>query len=260
MTDWNHTLAELCQPFPTTSLKWRVGATTKDKTKAQALPYVDPRDYERRLDEVCPGAWHVAFIPWGDHKVICNLTIHTVTRASTGESSGDDFAPGTSAEAQAFKRACSKFGLGRYLYDLPAPWVDYDGKKLLRTPTLPSQAQTATTRTSTPTPQAQAPTTPQAQASTNHNPYVEPHEDDPDTLSRERAQAMHRELGKLGFKTEMHYIHAEHVTGRRIKSLTQLTDSEARGVYAFMQREAERLQAHGMRPYVSDEEAEALIN
>ena len=108
MTDWHKTLTELAQPFPETAIKWRVGATTKDKTKAQALPYVDPRDYERRLDEVCPGQWQVSFIPWGDSKVICNLTIHTVTRASTGESTGDDFAPGTSAEAQAFKRACSK--------------------------------------------------------------------------------------------------------------------------------------------------------
>lgn len=252
MTDWNKTLAELAQPFPQSAIKWRVGATTKDKTKAQALPYVDPRDYERRLDDVCPGAWQVSFIPWGDNKVICNLTIHNVTRASTGESSGDDFAPGTSAEAQAFKRACSKFGLGRYLYDLPAPWVDYDGKKLLRTPTLPRQTQTTHTATTTTT-------TPQAQAPTNHT-DTSNYPASEETLSRERAQAMHRELGKLGFKTEMHYIHAEHVTGRRIKSLTQLTDSEARGVYAFMQRESERLQAHGMRPYVSDEEAEALIN
>jgi hypothetical protein len=34
---------------------------------------------------------------------------------------------------------------------LPAPWVDYDGKKLLTTPTLPRQTQTTTTTT---TPQA----------------------------------------------------------------------------------------------------------
>src|SRR6516164_10771226 len=33
-----------------------------------------------------------------------------------------------SAEAQAFKRACSCFGLGRYFYDFDAPWVDIDEK------------------------------------------------------------------------------------------------------------------------------------
>ena len=32
----------------------------------------------------------------------------------------------TSADAQAFKRACSCFGLGRYFYDFPAIWVDLD--------------------------------------------------------------------------------------------------------------------------------------
>ena len=34
----------------------------------------------------------------------------------------------TSADAQAFKRACSCFGLGRYFYDFPATWVDLDPK------------------------------------------------------------------------------------------------------------------------------------
>ena len=33
-----------------------------------------------------------------------------------------------SFEAQAFKRACSCFGLGRYFYDFDAPWVDIDDK------------------------------------------------------------------------------------------------------------------------------------
>jgi hypothetical protein len=27
---------------------------------------------------------------------------------------------------QAFKRACAAFGLGRYRYNLPKPWVDED--------------------------------------------------------------------------------------------------------------------------------------
>jgi hypothetical protein len=34
----------------------------------------------------------------------------------------------TSAEAQAFKRACSCLGLGRYFYDFDPPWVDIDDK------------------------------------------------------------------------------------------------------------------------------------
>ena len=58
-----------------------------------------------------------------------HLTIASVTRSSTGEpdeqAERSEFA-GTAAEAQAFKRACSMFTVGRYLYHLPSVWVDYD--------------------------------------------------------------------------------------------------------------------------------------
>jgi hypothetical protein len=43
----------------------------------------------------------------------------------------------TSADAQAFKRACSCFGLGRYFYDFQAVWVDLDqNRQPVRTPAL----------------------------------------------------------------------------------------------------------------------------
>ena len=80
-------------------------------------------------------------MPWGDNRIICELTLHGVTRSSTGEESEGGFAPGTAAEAQAFKRACSKFGLGRYLYDIGIDWIDYDEdkKRLVKTPNLPDR-------------------------------------------------------------------------------------------------------------------------
>jgi len=47
----------------------------------------------------------------------------------------------TSADAQAFKRACSCFGLGRYFYDFPAVWVDLDEhRQPVRTPVLSAWA------------------------------------------------------------------------------------------------------------------------
>ena len=47
----------------------------------------------------------------------------------------------TAAEAQAFKRACACFGLGRYLYDLAGSWVDLDEKKqILSKPKFPEWA------------------------------------------------------------------------------------------------------------------------
>jgi hypothetical protein len=59
----------------------------------------------------------------------------------------------TRAEAQAFKRACSCFGLGRYFYDLPRTWVDLDeNRRPLEVPSLPEWARPkrASLRSATP--------------------------------------------------------------------------------------------------------------
>lgn len=212
--DWNAVNAALVAPFPNSSIQWRAGATTKDGKRAMALPYADSREYEKRLDEIAPGAWECSFQPWGENKVICRLTIFSVMRSSTGEATDDDgFAVGTAAEAQAFKRACSKFGLGRYLYDVPDYWVDYDKakKKLVgKLPTIQVAAPTVT-------------------------PPVAQHKEEgltaDGTLTNARAASMHKELGKLGIKTPEHYEWASKVTEREITSLTQLTGKEANEVY-----------------------------
>jgi hypothetical protein len=85
-----------------------------------------------RLDEVCGIDWSVIYEPWGEDRIICRLTIAGVTRSSTGETTDESERSeigGTVAEAQAFKRACAMFGLGRYLYDLPTIWVDFDAQR-----------------------------------------------------------------------------------------------------------------------------------
>ena len=135
--NWSTLLAQLAEPFPASSIHWRAGVVSRDKKRAQALPYAEPRVYEDRLNTICPGLWSVSFEPWQDARIICALTIAGLTRSSTGEEN-EGFAPGTAAEAQAFKRACVKFGLGRYLYDVPIVWVTYDEKnrKLADTPAL----------------------------------------------------------------------------------------------------------------------------
>src|SRR5438045_5295018 len=47
----------------------------------------------------------------------------------------------TSADAQAFKRACSCFGLGRYFYEFQGSWVDLDqNQQPKRIPSLPAWA------------------------------------------------------------------------------------------------------------------------
>jgi hypothetical protein len=49
--------------------------------------------------------------------------------------------PGTGAEPRAFKRACTCFGLGRYLYSYAGTWVDLDERKRPKAvPALPAWA------------------------------------------------------------------------------------------------------------------------
>ncbi len=130
-------LQALSKPFPASVVQWRAGATNRDKTAAMALAYVDVRHYMERLDEVAPG-WHSEVQPLGNGQVVVRLTVAGVTRTDVGEADPEDANTLTSAFAQAFKRACVQFGLGRDLYHIPKVWCDYDaqGRKLLNTPTL----------------------------------------------------------------------------------------------------------------------------
>lgn len=123
----DHVLQQLSKPFPAAHISWLPGAIMKDKAKCLAMAYADLRAYQNRLDEICGLQWAVTYTPWND-RVICHITVSGVTRSSTGEAEGGGNA-GTSAEAQAFKRACAMFGLGRYLYDLPSVWVEYDDSR-----------------------------------------------------------------------------------------------------------------------------------
>jgi hypothetical protein len=126
-------IAALSAPFSLDLVEVKPGATSvKDgHSRALALAYVDWRAYARRLDAVVgPAHWSFRLIPWGPTRLIAELTILGITKTATGEGDAGDDNCGTSAEAQAKKRACAEFGLGRYLYDLPNNcWFDYDATK-----------------------------------------------------------------------------------------------------------------------------------
>jgi hypothetical protein len=125
----NSLLQDLQEPFPPEAITWKPGNTTKDGAKCMAMAYADFRAYMNRLDAVCGLDWSVRYVAWGDDRIMCELTVSGVTRTSTGEFGAQDEKnniEGTVAEAQAFKRACAMFGLGRYLYDLPSVWVEFD--------------------------------------------------------------------------------------------------------------------------------------
>jgi len=125
-------LDELKKPFP--EVKWRAGATTKDKTKALALAYIESRDVMDRLDEVVGGNWEFRCHPegiWGA------LTVCGVTREDVGDAGEGEFATRKSAASDALKRCAVHFGIGRYLYRFPAQWLPFDGRKFTQPPQVP---------------------------------------------------------------------------------------------------------------------------
>ena len=141
----NDILNKLSVPFYSHLVEWKPQAVSADKQRALAAAYVDMREYEDRLDQVFPQwASSVQYLVT-DAKVaaIVSLTVDGVTRVNVGEAPLDDPNAFTSAYAQGFKRACSDFGLGRYLYRLPQVWCDYDEKRRTITgaPELPNWAR-----------------------------------------------------------------------------------------------------------------------
>ena len=234
--DWPTLLNALAEPFPQEAVYWRAGAVSRDKKRAQALPYAEPRVYEDRLNTVCPGDWSVRFVPWGENRIICELTVHGVTRSSTGEENDGGFAPGTAAEAQAFKRACSKFGLGRYLYDIGIDWIDYDDekKRLVKTPSLPDKflpaKKAVTEKAVAKKASAKAAPLPLAQTLPLETPAQAP------LLTSDRAEAMAKELEKLGFARGEQLKLGTSVLGRPVRAFAQLTEAEALEVWASAKR------------------------
>jgi hypothetical protein len=161
-------VAALEEPFDPTEIKWRVTNTTQigsrngPRFRGQMLAYADPRAYTDRLNELLtPAGWTrdytVQLVQNFERKergsaertitakivVTCKVMIYGFgAHTGLGEEWADNDNAGTAAEAHAFKRACSCFGLGRYLYDLEGQWVDLDEKKRpLETPQLPDWAR-----------------------------------------------------------------------------------------------------------------------
>ena len=133
---------KLSAPFPPTLIHWRVGSTTGDKAKGMALAYLDARDVMVRLDEVCgPEGWQDRY-KHANGKTWCEIGIKVqpdltkinadgFTDTIRGEwvwksdGAGDtDFEGDKGAFSSAFKRAAVRWGIGRYLYDVPSIWVE----------------------------------------------------------------------------------------------------------------------------------------
>jgi len=121
---------QLSSPFDPAEVDWRVGPTTKDKTSGQPLCYIDARTVMDRLDTVCgPAGWQNRYVMEGN-KTVCEIGIRCGDEwIWKADGAGDsDVEAEKGALSDAFKRAAVRWGVGRYLYDLKAPWVALKAK------------------------------------------------------------------------------------------------------------------------------------
>lgn len=149
MTDKEHKTGEelkvlfmqLAEPFDASEIKWRVTHTNRDGSRGAVVAFADPRAYTDRLNQLfTPTGWTRTYeistvssvarmkkdklIQTGKVLMTCTLTIAGLgCHTGSGEKWADEENAMTAAEAQAFKRACTCFGLGRYLYNFSETWV-----------------------------------------------------------------------------------------------------------------------------------------
>jgi len=151
--------AQLELPFDPAQIKWRVMRTSDDRRSGAILPFADPRAYTDRLNQLfTPAGWTreytISTVPSLTRvdrgKVIVTskvlvATAVTISRLGSHTGTGEEWADRenavTAADAQAFKRACSCFGLGRYLYRFEETWAHLNGRgEPVALPTLPEWA------------------------------------------------------------------------------------------------------------------------
>lgn len=130
---WQKTPEELRQalaaPFSNGDIEWRVSATTQDKTKGLAVPYVTNRAIQNRLDStVGIDGWQNEFRPWKDGKAqLCGISIYFqqqkqwLTKWDGADDS--DFESVKGGLSDSMKRAAVEWGVGRYLYGMTQIWV-----------------------------------------------------------------------------------------------------------------------------------------
>lgn len=138
-------LTKLSDPFPPEDIEWFIGATTQDKSKGLAIPFITNRAVMERLDSVCGiDGWRNEYKTLGEREIydrnnqvsgkktsqLCGISIWSeargewITKWDGAEESDIEAIKGSLSSAM--KRAAVQFGIGRYLYYLDSPWVEIE--------------------------------------------------------------------------------------------------------------------------------------
>lgn len=146
-------MKRLQEPFPYSDIEWRVGSTTKDKTKGLALAYVTNRAIQNRLDEIFgPFGWRNEYKEWKGNSQLCGISIkhegEWITKWDGASDSNQEAVKGGLSDSM--KRAAYQWGIGRYLYKIPQTWCEIKpvGKSyaLKNNPPLPKWALPANSK------------------------------------------------------------------------------------------------------------------
>lgn len=140
---------QLKAPIPADQLRWRVGTLNPEKTQGRALPYIDARVVQNRLDEVLgPQNWKNSYheVVVGSRLLAVRCTLSLCIDGQWISKEDAAYLPGTHRDdasleiavkgvySDSLKRAAVQWGLARYLYDFEAPMVDLIEGKLSSTP------------------------------------------------------------------------------------------------------------------------------
>ena len=120
-------LEKLAAPIP---YKWRVQSYSKNKPQATCVAYIDSRDVQNRLDEVCGVHWQSDYKEIGGSLfggIAIRVEDEWAWRWDCGTESIAEKAKGEASDA--FKRSAVKWGVGRFLYDLKIQYVPANEKK-----------------------------------------------------------------------------------------------------------------------------------
>lgn len=135
--------AELAAPFSSLDIRHRPGPVSG--SRAMVFFYITVQAVQDRLDKVVGVAnWEDRYDPIHDGCFMCQLSIRFnnewITKSDVGAPTDveDDGDKVKSACSDSLKRTAVKWGVGRYLYQRPPQWEDFDPAtgKFLKTPVL----------------------------------------------------------------------------------------------------------------------------
>ena len=127
----------LAEPFAASDVDWRVQQSNGDKTRGLVVAYIDSRAIQARLDTVVgPYNWNTEYRPWhtldGKSSQLCGLAVYCEDRnewiRKWDGAENTDIEPVKGGISDSFKRAAVMWGIGRYLYNIDAIWVDVEAK------------------------------------------------------------------------------------------------------------------------------------